>query len=124
MDFILGKLGTPGLAIAFVVWLAQYLTPEARQALWETAKGLWNTLSNIPRRYRSERDRVRAQVADLRAKGIEDEAAVKESKAVFKNGFRVAGGMVEDVGNSLVDLAFIILPIVVTAVKIYKRKKK
>ena len=124
IEWIAPKLGPAGIVLYLVVFVLQHFSKSDRAALVEMVKGLWSALTNIPRRWKSERDRMREKIAKLRAAGLEDAAAVKEVSLGAKAGVRVAAGVFEDVMCRVIDLAVVLVPFLATLWKAVTKHRK
>lgn len=112
LAWVVAKVGLPPVIAYVVMLVVQNFSKAEVKALVDTFKGLWDVVKNVPRRWNSERDRVKKLVAELRAAGKYDEAASKEFKSRAKATARVLAGIVEDLINVVIDLVFVLLPFV------------
>lgn len=116
--FVTERLGTWGIVLYFVIWLAQYFKAGERQALVDLYHGVIDTFYRNPvRRFKSERARIEAEY----------KATGRIEKKSLKIASRVASGTVEDALNIGIDVAYVLVPFIVTVarkIKEVREKKK
>lgn len=123
VGLILPRLGAFGIVLYVLLQAARYFKPEERKMIVEAARGTYDILKNIPRRWRSEIDRIEIKVAALQASGLDDEAAVKEAAIELRAVIRVIIGSLEDIANRIIDLGVVLIPFAVTISKAVRKRK-
>ena len=124
MSWVAERLGPFGLVVYLVLLVSQHLSKADREAVIEMARGLWAIVANVPRRWRSERSRLKTKIAVLRASGLDDAAAVKATSVTLKSLVRVVTGFQEDVLCRLIDLGVVLVPFVAQIVKAVMKRRK
>ncbi len=118
----LGSLGTVGAIAAFAIVVGQWaFGKETRAAFRELVESITNVFTNIPRRWQSERERMRVvkqRLLDLGTDKANDAVVVKEFSEWGLSMSRVIAGIVEDVLNVVIKTAVFVTP---PALAFYRR---
>lgn len=121
--FLASKLGITGMVLWGLLIILKHFDAAEREALFDACRQFKTLVTNIPKRWNSERGRVGIAIANLRAEGYYDAAQVKAAKEALKAAVRVFAGVIEDALNLIIDIAAVVLPGILGAYnQVMKRK--
>lgn len=129
----MSKLGVSAGIVYLALFLLRHFSKTERQNWVEVYEGFVDLGKNVVRRWNSERARSAevyakareiiesADASDDEKKIAERKLAMESAKTEAKGIIRVVSGTIEDVGNIVVDLVFLIVPFLAASVAAYRK---